>query len=394
MPTHPAASAGPAQTLANCITQALAPPVEAMTITFTPEAAAAGDITWSGVPPLGNGAVITIQGPASGFATIGGSAFVPSFTFTGSSGPPTLELKNITVAGSHQLAVDAAGAHLKLTDCTVGPSAVNIFRVAASNVALLTVKRTAFNGGEARAISAQLGATVLVERSSFSYYTDAGSSWVLEAASGASLTLRSSVVANNALYGTVGGAIKASGGASLILEASTLYQNWGGSYGLSGFGFMSSAGLLCTDASTTCTVHNSVVWDELDPFPVSRVSAVNSATATVTYSNIKGGGWAASPSNIEADPGFSKLIFPSYLPGVNLTDKGDPTKDPANPLDFAGNARFQGAAQDIGAFETPSGERCGVSGVGCGVGGGGWGVGVGGGGGGGVALKEGRTMAR
>jgi hypothetical protein len=200
-----------------------------------------------------------------------------------------------------------------------------------------------------------------VSRSLFSAFSTAAApaigAWALEASSGASLTLRSSVVASNAM-GTIGGALKASDGVSLFLEASTVYNNTGGDGGL--ISPLRGAGLFCAGAATTCRVHNSVVWDD-NSATSPRVADDGATTPTVTFSDVKGGGGAAT-SNIEADPGFSGRIFPNFLPGVNLIDKGDPTKDPANPLDFAGNARVQGAAQDIGAFEVdPStGERCGL----------------------------------
>jgi hypothetical protein len=337
-----------------------------MTITFTAAAAAAGGITWLDVPGLSNGADITLQGPIA----IGGSSS-PVFATAA-----TLELKSVAIGAGYQLVVSVAGAHLKLTNCTVAPVAAHgATQVTASNGAMLTVKDTAFGGGEfIHAILAEELATVLIERSSFSGFCRSNADrGVVEAASGASLTLRSSVLANNIL-GTLGVALKAHGGASLALEASTLYDNEGTTLLL---GLMGGAGLYCNGASTACRVHNSVVWDDRGFPPGPRVAAVNSAVAIVTYSDIKGGGWPGA-SNIEADPGFSGLVFPNFLPGVNLADKGDPIPDLANPLDFAGNARVQGAAQDIGAFEAAPSTRkqCGGSmrvGVGVGVGFGVWG---------------------
>jgi hypothetical protein len=188
---------------------------------------------------------------------------------------------------------------------------------------------------------------VLVERSSFSGFTATGTGgflcFVLEAASTASLTLKSSVVANN-IFGSFGSALRVSGSASLTLEASTLYENIG----------TAVLGVWCT-GSSTCTVRNSVVWDTSILSP-ARVWGDSTTVLTVTYSDIKADSWGSTFSNIQLDPGFSGAQFPNFLPGINLIGKGDPNKDPANPLDFAGNERVQGATQDIGAFEAPGEE--------------------------------------
>ncbi len=148
----------------------------------------------------------------------------------------------------------------------------------------------------------------------------------------------SSIIANNASTGGVGGGMWSTGAASIRCLNGTLWGNSAPSIG----GIQSEQ---------TTFIGNSVLWNNTDATGPTAAAQIG-GPANVVYSDIQGG--FAGTNNINQDPVFNApsdndFTFPNTSP---LFDAGDTALvEQAGALDVAGNPRIADAEVDIGAVE-------------------------------------------
>jgi len=248
-----------------------------------------------------------------------------------------IALRNCRISDNHVPSTVGTGAGLfaiqsvvTLDDCTLvnNNHAANGGGIALIESELVCSGATfqaneALRGGSAISSSASV---CQVERSVF---TGQLGSAVLSSDNGSTISVVNSLFTKNG-HGAGG-----TSNSAIELVNCTLYAN-----------AQSGGATLTTDGVNDAVVmRNTIVWDTS---PLGFAGPVN--TITAQYSAIRGG-WPGA-GNIQADPRFTNAAVGNLT--LQLTspciDAG--VHDGAPPQDFDGNARPQGLAVDMGAFES------------------------------------------
>jgi hypothetical protein len=157
----------------------------------------------------------------------------------------------------------------------------------------------------------------------------------------------------------VGGAIAYTGTTGVLaVHSSTFFGNSAARFG---GGIRNNAGAL--------TLVNDVFWDNTAVTDGAQIfNATTAASAQVSYCDIKGSGFTTN-GNIDADPLFTSTTDPINLalaPGSPCRNTGSTASLPPDTADLDGDgnttepiplalgnaARVQGAAVDMGAYES------------------------------------------
>jgi gliding motility-associated-like protein len=101
------------------------------------------------------------------------------------------------------------------------------------------------------------------------------------------------------------------------------------------------------------SVQHSIIWTPGTPY----AGGYTSGNGTLPISTCDIDGTLPAGSNIDADPLFVDAPGGDFhvSPCSPVIDKGYPTTSSTSPTDYGGSARVQGAAIDLGPYETPLG---------------------------------------
>ena len=263
----------------------------------------------------------------------------------------TLTVTNSTISGNSAVYFDGGGIYnsgtLTVTNSTISGNSVDGYGGGLYNGGRLTVTNSTLFGNSAiRGSGIYNGGRLTVTNSTISGNSASSDGGGLYNASSGTITLNNSTVSGNSTSGGGGGLYNASSG-TITLNNSTVSGN---SATLAGGGIRNER------SGGTITLKNSIVANSPSGGDCTRVYG----TITAQNSLIKAGLTCVTNNlggNLTGDPDLGTLTgSPAYYP-LNSTspaiDAGDNALVPPGiTTDEAGNPRIQGAAVDMGAYES------------------------------------------